>query len=270
MSKASQTVKTIIIVLMSILIVVVLYSMIFRIDFFNTGINYYMEFEQIGTIVAGSPVRKAGVKVGSVIEVRINPETQRTVLLLVRLFPGNFIRTSDKVSILTGGLLGDQFIDILPGDPSAEFYPPFTVIKGRPSFDLASIASTGEDVLKEVTRVSVLIGDLINRNSETVSNSLNNLEKLSNDLLVLGKTATTLDLEISRLSNTLNTTFESIQRTSNQIEKMVATLNSADSLLSYLNRPGTRNKFDSILNELQQITQNINQITKEIKEAFKR
>jgi hypothetical protein len=51
---------------------------------------------------------------------------------------------------------------------------------------------------------------------------------------------------------------------------MVATLNSADSLLSYLNRPGTRNKFDSILNELQQITQNINQITKEIKEAFKR
>ncbi len=269
MNKVSQTIKTILLVLISILTVVVLYSMIFRVDFFNTGINYYMEFDQIGTIVTGSPVRKAGVKVGSVIEVNINPETQRTVLLLVRLFPGNIIRKSDQISILTGGLLGDQFIDILPGDPSAEAYAPFSLIKGRPSFDLASIAATGEDVLKEVTRVSALIGNLIDRNSESISNSLSNIEKLSKDLQVLGRTVNTLDTEVTRISNMLGPTLESIQKTAVQIESLAKTLNSSESIFGYVNRPSTRNKIDSILTELQEVTQNLNSITKEIQSALK-
>lgn len=269
MNKVSQTIKTILLVLISIFTVVVLYSMIFRVDFFNTGINYYMEFDQIGTIVTGSPVRKAGVKVGSVIEVNINPTTQRTVLLLVRLFPGNIIRKSDQISILTGGLLGDQFIDILPGDPTAESYPPFSFIKGRPSFDLASIAATGEDVLKEVTRVSVLIGNLIDRNSDSISQSLTNIEKLSKDLLVLGRTVNTLDREIIRIADTLGTTLESIQKTAFQIENMAKTLNSSDSIISYINRPSTRTKIDGILTELQEVTRNLNAITKEIQSALK-
>lgn len=269
MSKASQTVKTVAIVLISILIVVALYSMIFRVDFFNTGINYYMEFDQIGTIVTGSPVRKAGVKIGSVIEVNINPETQRTVLLLVRLFPGNIIRQSDQVSILTGGLLGDQFIDVLPGDPSAEPYPPFAKIKGRPSFDLASIAATSEDVLKEVTRVSLLIGNLIERNSDAVSRSLENIEKLSTDLLALGRTAASLEREVGKVTGTLSATLESIQRTANQIEALTRGLGSNDSVVAYLNRPATSQKIDSILNELQQVTQNLNHITREIKSALR-
>lgn len=269
MSKASQTVKAVVFVLISVLIVVVLYSLIFRVDFFSTGIEYLMEFDSIGTIVTGSPIRKAGVKIGSVIQVSINPETQRTVLLRVRLFPGNIIRTSDRISILTGGLLGDQFIDVAPGDPSAPPYPPNALIKGRPSFDFASIAASGEDVIREIARLSASVASLLDRNSEPIHRTVQNLERLSAELMALGRTAQTLESRINEVSTELNRTLTAIQRAANQIESLTQNLNSPDSLLTYANRPATRNRIDAILAELQDVSRNLNQITRDISAMLK-
>jgi len=288
-SKATQTVKTVVFVLISVFIVTLLYSMIFRVDFFNTGTSYYLEFDSIGTIVTGSPVRKSGVKVGSVIEVKINPITQRTVLLLIRLFPGNIIRTSDQISIVTGGLLGDQFIDVFPGDPLAASYQELSVIPGKPSFDLASIASSGEDVLKEVSRTTILLGNLVEQNQESIARTVQNIETLTQGLSRIGETAATLDRtavtlerEIVRISNNLNTSIttlvdqaqkslaalESVGGAAKEIETAGRTLNRQDSVVSLMGNPQTARSIESILTDLKEISGNLNQITKDIRDQL--
>ena len=78
------------------------------------GMRLTAQFDNVGGVGAGAEVRLAGVKVGSVTSVRIDPRTFQAVLdFTVRSdlkLPGD---TSAVIS--TGGLLGNQFVTLSPG-----------------------------------------------------------------------------------------------------------------------------------------------------------
>lgn len=81
------------------------------------GISLTAEFENIGGIATGSDVRIAGLKVGSVTALDIDPKTyQARATFTVR----DDIKMSvdSSASVATGGLLGGNFLSLAPGgDP---------------------------------------------------------------------------------------------------------------------------------------------------------
>ncbi len=96
-------------------------------------------------------VRIAGVRVGRVEEVRLDGASALLVLALdpeVRLHRGATARVTNL------GMLGDKFLELLPGDPAAPLLGPGTVLEGEapPTFDdvLRVASDIGADV-KEVT-----------------------------------------------------------------------------------------------------------------------
>jgi phospholipid/cholesterol/gamma-HCH transport system substrate-binding protein len=84
--------------------------------FAGGGATYQLEasFRSLEGVGVGSDVRLAGVKIGTVSEVTLNPETFRADTT-VALFTGIEIPDDSAIVISSEGLLGGNFVEIVPG-----------------------------------------------------------------------------------------------------------------------------------------------------------
>ena len=91
---------------------------------FRSGYNISVDYNFSGNIKPGAPVKLAGIKVGRVEEVRlmkgeIDPETQRRVLVRLDVWIENrvkeTIRQDAEFFVNTSGVLGEQYLEIVPG-----------------------------------------------------------------------------------------------------------------------------------------------------------
>jgi len=88
----------------------------------NTGVtgsdqSYHLQakFSNIGGLKVRSPVKVGGVVVGRVESIKLDPENfQPVVVLEINSAYSNFPETS-TLSILTSGLLGEQYVGLQPG-----------------------------------------------------------------------------------------------------------------------------------------------------------
>ncbi|MBT9486018.1 MAG: outer membrane lipid asymmetry maintenance protein MlaD [Rubrivivax sp.] len=87
---------------------------------FRGGDTYTVKarFDNIGGLKARAPVRSAGVKVGTVTRIGLDPVTYQGVVTLEIQKSYQFPKDS-SAKILTAGLLGDQYIGLEAG-PSEE------------------------------------------------------------------------------------------------------------------------------------------------------
>jgi phospholipid/cholesterol/gamma-HCH transport system substrate-binding protein len=85
-------------------------------SFANGGDTYTLKarFDNIGGLKARAPVRSAGVNVGRVTSVTLDPQTFLGVVTL-EVNKGVSFPKDSSAKILTAGLLGDQYIGIEPG-----------------------------------------------------------------------------------------------------------------------------------------------------------
>lgn len=83
---------------------------------FNSGDTYGLtaRFDNIGGLKARAPVRSAGVVVGRITSISLDPKTFQGVVTLDVDRRYQFPKDS-SAKILTAGLLGDQYIGIEPG-----------------------------------------------------------------------------------------------------------------------------------------------------------
>jgi phospholipid/cholesterol/gamma-HCH transport system substrate-binding protein len=83
---------------------------------FGAGKGYVISarFDNIGGLKARSPIRSAGVTVGRVTAIALDPKTFQGVVTMEVDADVQFPKDS-SAKILTSGLLGDQYIGIEPG-----------------------------------------------------------------------------------------------------------------------------------------------------------
>lgn len=89
------------------------------------GYELTASFRSLEGVSVGTDIRLAGVKIGSVTDVRLNPETYRADTTLT-LQDGVLVPDDSAVVVASEGLLGGNFVEIVPGgspfyyDPGAE------------------------------------------------------------------------------------------------------------------------------------------------------
>jgi phospholipid/cholesterol/gamma-HCH transport system substrate-binding protein len=83
---------------------------------FSTGNTYQLKakFDNIGGLKPRAPVRSAGVTIGRVKSIALDPHSYQGVVTL-DVNQGVQFPKDSSAKILTAGLLGDQFIGIEPG-----------------------------------------------------------------------------------------------------------------------------------------------------------
>ncbi len=73
------------------------------------------EFDNIGGLKEGAPVQIAGVVVGSVDAITLDQQTYRADVLMDIFSQKTQIPEDSSASILTAGILGSQYVGLIPG-----------------------------------------------------------------------------------------------------------------------------------------------------------
>lgn len=81
----------------------------------ETGYQVYAEFENIGGLKVRSPVTMAGVRVGRVAGIELDPVTYKARVMLNMYPQFDNIPLDSSASIYTSGLLGEQYIGLIAG-----------------------------------------------------------------------------------------------------------------------------------------------------------
>jgi phospholipid/cholesterol/gamma-HCH transport system substrate-binding protein len=98
------------------------------------------KFDNIGALKVRAPVRSAGVTVGRVVSITLDPKTYQGVVKLdvqrSVQFPGD-----SSARILTSGLLGDQYVGLEPGADEKVLGPGDTIKQTQSAVVLESLIS---------------------------------------------------------------------------------------------------------------------------------
>lgn len=71
-------------------------------------------FDRVDGLNAGSDVKIAGVKVGSVVSMRIDPQTFQAQVVM-RVQPGLRLPSDTSAEVQSEGLLGGKYVSLVPG-----------------------------------------------------------------------------------------------------------------------------------------------------------
>ena len=109
---------------------------------FSSGETYALtaRFDNIGGLKARAPVRSAGVVVGRVTSIALDPKTFQGVVTLAVEKSYQFPKDS-AAKILTAGLLGDQYIGLEPGADEKNFAAGDTIAQTQSAVVLESLIS---------------------------------------------------------------------------------------------------------------------------------
>jgi phospholipid/cholesterol/gamma-HCH transport system substrate-binding protein len=171
-------------------------------------IGYELHFARTNGLQTGAPVSLSGMPIGSVEQLRFSSEPGENdivVRVAVDADAASRIRTETRATIRTLGLLGDKYIELVPGtDPAADAIPAggriptvnptdYEALVGQSGGDIVAnvveVTTALKDVLQTIQRGEGLLGAMI-RNREFGDQTL---ESLQGTLANLKATSGTLD-----------------------------------------------------------------------------
>src|SRR5665213_3321845 len=142
MEKRSVEILVGVFVLLGLLGVVFLALKAANLGSFSTGDTYtlYARFDNIGGLKVRGPVRSAGVTVGRIAAIKLDPKTYQGVVQLEVDKQVQF-PVDSSARILTAGLLGDQYIGLDAGGDDKMFQANDTIKQTQSAVVLESLIS---------------------------------------------------------------------------------------------------------------------------------
>lgn len=148
----------------------------------STFKDYEVVFnEAVSGLSKGSSVQYNGIKVGDVIELRLDDKDPRRVLALIRLAANTPVKVDTKAKLALTGVTGTSIIQLSGGDPNS---PPLKgkdgklpVIVASPS-PIARLLTDGTDVISNVNMLLHNANKLFSpENVDSFGKTLSNLEQ---------------------------------------------------------------------------------------------
>ena len=102
------------------------------------GYELMAEFNSAQGVSVGTDVKLAGIAVGSVTDMAINPETYKADVKLI-ISSDLDIPVDSFLAVSSEGLLGGNFIEILPGIDFEYFQPGEKVVQTQSAVDFLSV-----------------------------------------------------------------------------------------------------------------------------------
>lgn len=149
--------------------IAILISIIFYIGelrYFQQRYAIKLLFDFANGVEMSAPVRLAGVQVGEVkdIDIFFDAERQKTaVLLTVSLNKKAKVEEDAEAFINTLGLIGEKYVEILPGTPGKRILKPGETLAGRESIPVERLTEKGYEIASNlnetIKHVNKVVGD---------------------------------------------------------------------------------------------------------------
>lgn len=256
----------------------------------------YTYYDQVSGLTVGSYVYMSGVKVGSVRDFKLG-KNKDSVRVTLGFNPGMTVTKGAVAVLKSSGLLGGKAIYINDGK-GIEPVPEGDVIPGiyEPGIvktftnEAESIASDASETFNRINAITAQLQNIVDKeNQQKISALLANLKVASNEMAVLLKQkrqelasgiehASDLLANLDTLSTqnqaALDSTITNLKQASKNLEQLsgdaVLTFDELNSILAKIdegkgslgllvNDPSMYNHVDSLVAELQQLIENMNE-----------
>lgn len=217
-------------------------------------------FKNVSGLVRGSPVWMSGVEVGNVRSVSfVNLDSLRQVKVVCRVKEAVWPMLTEDAEVMLGtiGLVGDKYVEIIPGTKGKPVINKMDVIPTRDAGDAMAMFKAGEEAIGEARSVvddlDVLLAR-VNRGEGTLGQLAaddqlyHNLTKLARQL-----TGLTADLQKNqeRIVSSLEKTSTSVERLSDQVNSNTGTIGRlVNDPQLYDNLSATSARLDTIMNKI--------------------
>lgn len=157
-------------------------------DFYiKPGYTVRFVFKHISGIDKGSPVKLAGVNVGEVKEVHVvrSPQGETQVEMDAWIAQGVYIEEDAKMRANSLGLLGEKYIEILPGTSGSKTLSNNGTLVGKTPFAVDDIVESSTRLMHKVENTMDQLNEIVSdANFKTsVKGSFSNMDKLSKNML---------------------------------------------------------------------------------------
>jgi phospholipid/cholesterol/gamma-HCH transport system substrate-binding protein len=114
--------------------------------------DFYAEFVNLGGLGKGAKVQVAGMDAGEVVEVGVpsSPSSRFRVKLQITENLHGLVRTDSVASIGTEGVVGDTFLSVRSGTPSAPAAAALSTLPSKEPLEISDLLETGRGVLNNV------------------------------------------------------------------------------------------------------------------------
>jgi len=163
--------------------IVILFTFILSIGGFKTWTSRYQAnfiFNFVNGVKYGAPVRFAGVDVGEVKEINLffNPQEQKTKIRIVCWIKNNVrIPIDSTVWVNTLGLLGEKYIEIMPGKDYSKCLASGQDLVGVDPLSMHEVVRLADDIAKNLNESIIKI-----KNKEGTIGKLLYDDKIYNEL----------------------------------------------------------------------------------------
>ncbi|NOY22684.1 MAG: MCE family protein [Acidobacteria bacterium] len=154
-------------------------------QFFQKGEAYTLQavLDTATGLDKDSDIRLAGVKIGKVLSVALK---DGKAVIKMEIHKGVQLPEGSRVKVVAKGILGDKYLEILPGSKEGRIGAGETLAseKAVSMDDLMDIVySVAQDIKKITTSLSRTVGT--NKGEEQIANILESIDKITSDLRVI-------------------------------------------------------------------------------------
>lgn len=194
-------------------------------SFGDDGYPVQAVFSQVNGLKEGNLVRYAGVEVGRVQSVKIQPDGVRVQLLIN---PGVKIPQDAKFNIGTDGLLGEKYIDIVPPPRPTSYLEPNSIVRGEDPQGLDKMIATADKVLADVQKLVNSLNDVFGdeKVKAALKDSALNVGEITANLsqfsATLARMAANNEQDINGMVSNLHVMSASLRDVAARVDKLVA------------------------------------------------
>ncbi|MBU3028903.1 MlaD family protein [Paracoccus marinaquae] len=149
--------------------------------------RYDVYFTEVSGLAVSSEVRFAGLNVGTVVDMRLAPDSDGPVRVRLEVAEGTPIRVTSRASIESLGVTGVSYVSITSGNTATPLLreqsdQSIPVIRSTRSA-LQTLAEQGPEIIERLNTVADQLTRLLGDENQTrVSNILGNVERASGNL----------------------------------------------------------------------------------------
>ncbi len=215
-----------------------------------------VEFKDVAGLDAKSTVRLAGVRVGKVARIRLTPDGKAIVEM--DLDRDVELRQGASAAVANLGLLGEKYVELVPGPVGAPALPEGTTIKGDVPVSFDQITKLARDIevdVKDITKnLNASLGGP--QGEERLRTIVENIRVITDDLRVM----------IASNRGNVDATMENFR---NFTEGMTELVDRVDKLIAANQTNVTQGiaNIKDVTGKLETTAENVNQITGKIREG---
>jgi phospholipid/cholesterol/gamma-HCH transport system substrate-binding protein len=198
-----------------------------RHEAFSRHVLLYTEFADLDGIAKGSKVQVAGMDAGQVtrIEVPNSPSGHFRVQMKVNEQLHGLVRSDSVVTVDTEGVVGDTFLTIHSGSPSAAIAEADSVLQSKPPVSMSDLLTHGLGIMNDADATIKQVGGKLNVALDGVNGAVGN----ANDLLVglkEGRGPAGMLLRDEKMAGQIRETMSNVQTTTSNLNQASGQVNS--------------------------------------------